>query len=161
MDYRNAVRWYQYDPTKWFIALSKVIGLASHLHTFPENEIVKGSLSMQLKQLKTIQDNLKWPRESRQLPVVEWETCECAAFALTFRLLNSPIDKARAKETPLVLVSGFIHDVSTFIDHHPGGRAILGAYVGQDATATFHGGVYKHSHAAQNVSGEHLHTFII
>jgi stearoyl-CoA desaturase (delta-9 desaturase) len=30
-DYRNAIRWYQYDPTKWFIALCAKIGLASHL----------------------------------------------------------------------------------------------------------------------------------
>lgn len=22
MDYRNAIKWYQFDPTKWFIATS-------------------------------------------------------------------------------------------------------------------------------------------
>lgn len=76
MDYRNAVRWYQYDPTKWFIALCKYAGLASHLRVFPENEIVKGSLNMQLKQLKTVQDRVKWPVVSRELPVIEWETCK-------------------------------------------------------------------------------------
>lgn len=31
MDYRNAFRWYQYDPTKWFIWVCQKIGLASHL----------------------------------------------------------------------------------------------------------------------------------
>ena len=31
MDYRNAIKWYQYDPTKWFIALCGMLGLASHL----------------------------------------------------------------------------------------------------------------------------------
>ena len=31
MDYRNAIKWYQYDPTKWFIWACKAIGLASHL----------------------------------------------------------------------------------------------------------------------------------
>ena len=30
-DYRNAIRWYQYDPTKWFIAICSWLGLASHL----------------------------------------------------------------------------------------------------------------------------------
>ncbi len=30
-DYRNAIRWYQYDPTKWFITGCAKIGLASHL----------------------------------------------------------------------------------------------------------------------------------
>ena len=31
MDYRNAIRWYQYDPTKWFIWACQQLGLASHL----------------------------------------------------------------------------------------------------------------------------------
>jgi stearoyl-CoA desaturase (delta-9 desaturase) len=31
MDYRNAIRWYQYDPTKWFIWVMQSVGLASHL----------------------------------------------------------------------------------------------------------------------------------
>jgi fatty-acid desaturase len=31
MDYRNAIRWYQYDPTKWFIWACQKLGLASHL----------------------------------------------------------------------------------------------------------------------------------
>jgi stearoyl-CoA desaturase (delta-9 desaturase) len=31
MDFRNAIRWYQYDPTKWFIRVMQWAGLASHL----------------------------------------------------------------------------------------------------------------------------------
>jgi stearoyl-CoA desaturase (delta-9 desaturase) len=31
MDYRNAIKWYQYDPTKWFIWVCQQLGLASHL----------------------------------------------------------------------------------------------------------------------------------
>ena len=31
MDYRNAIKWYQYDPTKWFIYGCQKLGLASHL----------------------------------------------------------------------------------------------------------------------------------
>ena len=27
MDYRNAVKWYQYDPTKWFIRVMQQLGL--------------------------------------------------------------------------------------------------------------------------------------
>ena len=30
-DYRNAVRWYQYDPTKWFIWTMGKLGLARNL----------------------------------------------------------------------------------------------------------------------------------
>ena len=31
MDYRNAIKWYQYDPTKWLIWVCQQFGLASHL----------------------------------------------------------------------------------------------------------------------------------
>ncbi|KAF9084178.1 hypothetical protein BGX29_002686 [Mortierella sp. GBA35] len=45
-DYRNAIRFYQYDPTKWVIAICAFFGLATHLKTFPENEVRKGQLQM-------------------------------------------------------------------------------------------------------------------
>jgi stearoyl-CoA desaturase (delta-9 desaturase) len=51
-----------------------------------------------------------------------------------------------------VLITGFIHDVSAFLDEHPGGRHLLAKYVGRDATTAFFGGVYEHSNAAHNVS---------
>jgi stearoyl-CoA desaturase (delta-9 desaturase) len=53
---------------------------------------------------------------------------------------------------PLVLISGFIHDLSTFMDEHPGGRHFLVKMIGKDATTAFFGGVYEHSNAAHNVS---------
>ncbi|CAG8777494.1 7571_t:CDS:1, partial [Gigaspora rosea] len=42
MDYRNAIRFYQYDPTKWLIRFLSYFGVAHHLKKFPENEIQKG-----------------------------------------------------------------------------------------------------------------------
>jgi stearoyl-CoA desaturase (delta-9 desaturase) len=76
MDYRNAFRWYQYDPTKWFIAICSMTGLATHLRVFPSNEIEKGAFTMKLKELRKVQNSLTWPVPSEQLPVVTWETCE-------------------------------------------------------------------------------------
>ena len=49
MDFRNAIKWYQYDPTKWFIWVASKFGLASHLKVFPKNEIQKGMLTQALK----------------------------------------------------------------------------------------------------------------
>jgi stearoyl-CoA desaturase (delta-9 desaturase) len=77
MDYRNAILWYQYDPTKWFIAMCNILGLASDLQTFPSNEIQKGALAMKLKNIKKVQDSITWPSSKEDLPVVSWETCEC------------------------------------------------------------------------------------
>jgi stearoyl-CoA desaturase (delta-9 desaturase) len=75
MDYRNAFRWYQYDPTKWFIAACNLVGLASHLRVFSSNEIEKSALTMKLKELKGLQDSLVWPAATKDLPVVTWEVC--------------------------------------------------------------------------------------
>ena len=76
MDYRNAYLWYQWDPTKWFIAICNALGLASNLRVFPSNEITKGALAMKLKGLKQVQDSVSWPKPSEELPIVTWETCE-------------------------------------------------------------------------------------
>lgn len=75
MDYRNAVKWYQFDPTKWFIALCASIGLASHLRKFPQNEIEKSAFAMKVKALKQMQDRLEWPTPLADLPVITWDTC--------------------------------------------------------------------------------------
>ncbi|OQV20657.1 Acyl-CoA desaturase [Hypsibius exemplaris] len=134
MDHRNAIKWYQYDPTKWFIRCCQMIGLASHLKVFPENEVRKGQLTMQLQRLRETQDSLAWPTDTNNLPVISWESFQ-----------------EQSAEHFLILISGFIHDVSTFLDVHPGGRAWLLSFVGKDATAAFFGGVYDHSNAAHNL----------
>jgi stearoyl-CoA desaturase (delta-9 desaturase) len=44
-----------------------------------------------------------------------------------------------------------IHDVSGFVEDHPGGRSLIKSAVGKDATGLFNGGVYEHSNAAHNL----------
>ena len=66
--------------------------------------------------------------------------------------LHDHTDQDRAQHRSLVAISGLIHDVSEFVETHPGGTNALLAYVGKDATAAFFGGVYDHSNAAHNVS---------
>ena len=157
MDYRNAFLWYQYDPTKWFIALCGKIGLASHLRVFPSNEISKGQLAMKLKELKQLQDSIKWPTSVDNLPIVTWETCQLFIFLF---LKKRPSLSARpvlivqeeSKSRTLILIAGFIHDLSSFLDHHPGGRDHIIRGSGKEMTASFFGGVYTHSNAAHNVS---------
>jgi len=39
-DYRNGVRWYQWDPTKWFIAMLSWCGLARKLYRTPQHAIL-------------------------------------------------------------------------------------------------------------------------
>lgn len=59
--------------------------------------------------------------------------------------------QAESKTRCLILVSGFVHDVSNFVADHPGGPALLAANSGKDMTGAFFGGVYSHSNSAHNV----------
>lgn len=44
-----------------------------------------------------------------------------------------------------------IHDVSSFVKEHPGGKSLISSAIGKDATSMFNGGVYDHTNAAHNL----------
>ncbi|KAK3062218.1 stearoyl-CoA 9-desaturase, partial [Teratosphaeriaceae sp. CCFEE 6253] len=67
-DYRNAIEWHQYDPTKWSIWLWKQMGLAYDLKQFRSNEIEKGRLQQQQKKLDQKRTKLDWGVPLEQLP---------------------------------------------------------------------------------------------
>ena len=134
-DYRNAIEWFQYDPTKWCIWVWKKMGLAYDLKSFRANEIEKGRLQMQQKRLDRKRAQLDWGVPLEQLPVMEWEEYVEAA----------------SKGRDLVAIAGVIHDVTAFVNEHPGGRAMIRSGIGKDATAMFNGGIYLHSNAAHNL----------
>ncbi|HKD54144.1 MAG TPA: fatty acid desaturase [Steroidobacteraceae bacterium] len=48
-DYRNGVRWWQWDPTKWMIAALQVFGLTRSLKRTPVFQIRRALLAMQFK----------------------------------------------------------------------------------------------------------------
>ncbi|GAA6024971.1 hypothetical protein JCM10207_008122 [Rhodosporidiobolus poonsookiae] len=137
-DFRNAIQWYQYDPTKWFIYTCYCLGLASQLKTFPDNDIRRGQYAMKLKELAREADEITWPKTSNHLPVLTWDDFQ-----------------EECKTRQLMVVGGFIHDVSTFINEHPGGSAFIKTRLGKDATSAFYGGVYDHSNGANALLTEY------
>ncbi|KAI9827471.1 MAG: stearoyl-CoA 9-desaturase [Thelocarpon impressellum] len=134
-DYRNAIEWFQYDPTKWAIWTWKQLGLAYDLKQFRQNEIDKGRLQQEQKKLDQMRDRLDWGVPLDRLPLMEWDDFRAQALA----------------GRPLVAIAGVVHDVGTFIKNHPGGQAMISSGIGKDATAIFNGGVYNHSKVAHNV----------
>jgi stearoyl-CoA desaturase (Delta-9 desaturase) len=48
-DYRNGVRWWQWDPSKWFIAFMHLLGLATNLKTVPWFRIQRALLETQFR----------------------------------------------------------------------------------------------------------------
>jgi len=76
MDYRVGIKWYHFDPSKWFLYICYWLGLVTHLSRAPDNEVEKAKFTMKLKKLRDISTRLKWPSEPDDLPVIEWETCK-------------------------------------------------------------------------------------
>ncbi|KAL8677027.1 MAG: hypothetical protein Q9186_006516 [Xanthomendoza sp. 1 TL-2023] len=134
-DYRNAIEWHQYDPTKWTIWTWKQMGLAFELKKFRQNEIEKGRLQQQQKSIDRKRSKLDWGVPLDALPVVEWDDFQ---------------DQAKNGRS-LIAIAGVVHDVTVFLKEHPGGQAMIKSGIGKDATAMFNGGVYMHSNAAHNV----------
>jgi stearoyl-CoA desaturase (Delta-9 desaturase) len=50
-DYRNGVKWYQFDPTKWLIFAMACVGLARGLRRVPDAAIRRAKLAMEEKTL--------------------------------------------------------------------------------------------------------------
>jgi len=133
-DYRNAIRFYQYDPTKWIIRLSSFIGMTFNLKRFPENEVQKGQVMMKQEKLDILKSKLDWGTPLDKLPVFTFEEFQKIAQTNNW-----------------ILVEGVIYDVSDYINEHPGGVAIMKSGIGKDMTTSFNGGVYDHSNAARNL----------
>lgn len=53
-DYRNGVKWFQFDPTKWLIQILSKLRLAKKLKKTPEFKILKAKLQMRLKDARKI-----------------------------------------------------------------------------------------------------------
>ena len=53
-DFRNGIRWYQWDPAKWFIAALRALGLASRpAYATPPPQIEQARMQAALRAVKT------------------------------------------------------------------------------------------------------------
>lgn len=51
-DYRNGIRWWQWDPTKWMISLCSRLGLAGNLKRVPDFKIQRAILDTQFERAR-------------------------------------------------------------------------------------------------------------
>lgn len=63
-DYRNGVRWYQWDPTKWLIGVQRAMGLVYNLKRTPDSEILNARMDMMLKKVR--ENSAHWNAEMYQ-----------------------------------------------------------------------------------------------
>ena len=109
--------------------------MAYDLKTFSSNAIDQGKVQQQQKKLDQKRAKLDWGVPLDALPIMSWDDYT---------------DQAKNGRA-LVAIAGVVHDVSEFVSHHPGGRAMIKSGFGKDATAMFNGGVCMHSNAAHNL----------
>ncbi|KAJ2252643.1 stearoyl-CoA 9-desaturase [Coemansia sp. RSA 454] len=140
-DYRNAIRFYQYDPTKWFIRIASTMGLAYDLKTFPANEVEKGQIQMRMKELEMKRAKLTFGTPVNKLPVFTEEEF---------------LDQVKNYKKQWMVIEGFVYDVKPFINDHPGGAALIRGGIGKDMTEAFNGGVYMHHNSARNLMNTSL-----
>ena len=53
-DYRNGIRWYHFDPTKWLIKTLSIVGLTKDLKKVPEKIILQAQQKMKIKKLEVV-----------------------------------------------------------------------------------------------------------
>ncbi|KAI8082603.1 delta-9 desaturase [Gilbertella persicaria] len=133
-DYRNAILWHQYDPTKWLIKGLSFFGLTYNLKTFSSNEIEKGKVQMMEKKVDQIKKTLTYGKLLHELPVYTMEEFQA---------------RVNQENKKWILLDGMIYDVEHF--DHPGGAKYLFAGIGKDMTKSFNGGIYNHSNGARNL----------
>ena len=65
-DYRNGIRWYQWDPTKWMISLCEKLGLAHNLVRVPDFKIQRAILDTQFERARRELDARSAPQRLRE-----------------------------------------------------------------------------------------------
>ncbi|KAJ1727911.1 hypothetical protein LPJ61_004329 [Coemansia biformis] len=135
-DYRNGVRWYDVDLTKWVLWLLEQVHLAFDLKRFPRNEIMKGRAAMKLKNAEKYAKRVNFGT-----PVDELAMFTESEFVAEV--------KERGKKW--LVIEGFIYDITDFIKMHPGGPKLIKSGIGKDMTNAFNGGVYNHHYSARNL----------
>ncbi|GAC1629114.1 MAG: fatty acid desaturase [Nevskia sp.] len=98
-DYRNGVRWWQFDPTKWMIAGLSWLGLTRGLKRVPEFKIQRAMLQRQFDRIRERLDACKNPG---RLDVLQQQfEHELEAFKATVnawsQLQSERIEAARSK----------------------------------------------------------------
>lgn len=138
-DWRNGIRWYDYDPTKWLIKAFSIMGLAFDLKEATGFEIEMGKVSMSQKKLDERRRLLQGSVKPAALPIMSWSQ------------IRAEVEDGRA----LIVVEGLVHDVSSFVEDHPGGITYIRSQVGKDGSDAFKGrtGIYQHSSAASHLLG--------
>ncbi|KAF5222792.1 putative fatty acid desaturase [Trypanosoma cruzi] len=153
-DYRNGIKWYHFDPTKWTIRLCEWLRMASHLMRTPNEVIERNVKNLQYKGVRRQMELLEKRLGELELPTtVEYTWEDVAKYVQQGQKLIVIGDNVIDLEKSVPTGSGYTHSNEKIVwyEAHPGGKKMLDIYVGKDATEAFQGGIYKHSLGAESL----------
>lgn len=152
-DYRNGHLWHHIDMTKWYIFMCSFLGFCDNLQRAPRTVVNRAAAAQAVcTHGRKFQEAVE---KVKQLEVP-------ADKEYTWDDVRAEVEQGRK----LLVMDGYVLDLErpipvdpawaqtdkkiSWLNTHPGGRALLLAYVGKDATAAFNGGVYGHTTGAHN-----------
>ncbi|WPK24695.1 hypothetical protein PUMCH_001978 [Australozyma saopauloensis] len=138
-DYRVSSLTWAFDPTKWFIWSLSCVGLVDELCKTPKDLVMQLRIQQKQQVLNHMRSQLNWGTPLSKLPMI------------TAKEFNRLCQSAAGQDRIYIVIQNVIHDITPFMDQHPGGLALLQASHGKDATKAFYGGVYGHLTAAVNL----------
>lgn len=138
-DYRISSLVWSFDPTKWFIWTLSQFRLLDEICKTPSDLVMQLKIQQQQHVLNHMKSQLNWGTPLSKLPMIKAKE------------FNKLCREASSQDRIYIVIQNVIHDISPFMDQHPGGLALLQASHGKDATKAFYGGVYGHSTAAVNL----------
>jgi len=137
-DYRNGIRFFHYDPTKWLIGGLSYFGLTYNLQQIEKSEVQKAMLQMNQRKLDAERSKVTFGKNFENLPELSWDEFQARV----------------QKGEQLVVLEDVVLDVKNFVHDHPGGRQTLLNWVGHDVTALYNGNGSGHVHSQS--SRKHL-----
>lgn len=106
-DYRNGIRWWQWDPTKWMINLCSRIGLASNLNRVPNFKVQRAMLDTAFQRArreldsgvdsKTLRDTLEHEYQLFSDFISQWKALQADRYERTKGQLGDVLEGHRVQ----------------------------------------------------------------
>ena len=106
-DYRNGIRWWQWDPTKWMIALCERVGLANDLNRVPDFKIQRAILDTQFERARnsmeeaecsaTLRANLEREYQLFTEAINQWKALQAERYERKKTELGEALEERREK----------------------------------------------------------------
>jgi len=106
-DYRNGIRWYQWDPSKWLISVCSRLGLAHNLVRIPDFKIQRALLDTQFQRIRREVEERQSPdnllglleREYQQFTesVNQWKALQAERYERQVAVLEGALSEQRQR----------------------------------------------------------------